>query len=80
MPCAIRVREGLVKALEVVSAETPYLGGMTRQTIPHVVGDVIGDIVGIGGINCARIEIEPGKEYHRLTIGALRKAERVLLD
>ncbi len=68
------------KVREVVSAETPYLGGLTRKTMPHVVGDVIGDIVGIGGINCAEIEIHPGKEYHRATIGVLRKVEKVSLD
>ncbi len=68
------------KKIEIAEARTPYLGGLTEETIPHVVGDIIGDIWGIGGINCARIEIEPGREYHRLTIGALRKVKKVLLD
>lgn len=68
------------KAREVVNAETPYLGGLTRQSIPHVVGDVVGDIMGIGGINRAEVEIHPGREYHRVTIGVLRKLEKVSLD
>lgn len=67
------------KTLQIVCAETPYLGGLTEETIPHVVGDVIGDIMGIGGINCAEIEIVPGREYHRLTIGVLKKLERIEL-
>ncbi len=61
------------KALEIARSETPYLGGLTEKSIPHVVGDILGDIVGIGGINCAEIEMRPGKEYHRVTIGVLRK-------
>ncbi len=64
---------------EIVGAKTPYLEGITPASIPHVVGDVIGDIWGIGGINCGSIEIHPGREYHRLTIGILEKVERVSL-
>lgn len=67
------------KVLEIVGAETPYLGGLTEDTMPHVVGDVVGDIVGIGGINCADIEIHPGREYHRITIGVLKKLVKVEL-
>ncbi|MFQ5815482.1 MAG: hypothetical protein ACE5G7_03180 [Candidatus Hydrothermarchaeaceae archaeon] len=67
------------KILEVVSAETPYIRGLTEDTMPHVVGDVVGDIVGIGGINCADIEIHPGREYHRITIGVLKKLVKVEL-
>jgi len=67
------------KALEIAKAETPYLSGLNERTIPHVVGDVLGDIVGIGGINCADIEMRPGREYHRVTMGVLRNLETVEL-
>lgn len=67
------------KALEIARSKTPYLGGLTEKSIPHVVGDILGDIVGIGGINCAEIEMRPGKEYHRVTIEVLRKLVKVEL-
>ncbi|MEE8167313.1 MAG: hypothetical protein V3T58_00370 [Candidatus Hydrothermarchaeales archaeon] len=61
------------KIMEVVRARTPYLDGLDERTIPHVVGDVVADIWGMGGINCAKIEIIPRREYHRITIDILRK-------
>ncbi|WP_456475838.1 hypothetical protein [Candidatus Pyrohabitans sp.] len=59
--------------LRVARSATPYLWGYSIETLPHVAGDVLGDIFALGRFGSGRVEISPGREYHRLTIGALRK-------
>ncbi len=58
--------------LLVARAPTPYLRGYSAETLPHVAGDVLGDIFALGGFGSGRVEIFPKRAYHRLTIGALR--------
>lgn len=65
------------KIAEIVKAKTPYLYGYSSMTLPHVIGDVLGDICGIGKINRAMVKISPKKEYHNLTIGILKRVELV---
>ena len=59
--------------LSIARAPTPYLRGYSAETLPHVAGDVLGDIFALGRLGSGRVEIFPRREYHRLTVGALRK-------
>jgi hypothetical protein len=59
--------------LRVAMAPTPYLRGYSRETLPHVAGDVLGDIFALGMLGSGRVEIFPKRAYHRLTIGVLKK-------
>jgi len=61
---------------EMAKAETPYLAGYNASSLPHVVGDVLGDICGIGRISRARVVIEPREAHHRLTMGVLKKVSK----
>ncbi|NOZ58896.1 MAG: hypothetical protein GXO66_04890 [Euryarchaeota archaeon] len=60
----------------VARAPTPYLRGYSAETLPHVAGDVLGDIFALGGFGSGRVEIFPGRAYHRLTTGLLRRLVR----
>ncbi len=59
--------------LRIARAPTPYLRGYSAETLPHVAGDVLGDIFALGGFGSGRVEIFPQRRYHRLTTGALRR-------
>lgn len=63
------------KIEEVIKAKTPHLIGYSEKSLPHVAGDVIGDLCGIGKILKAKIKIYPKRKYHNLTIGILRKIQ-----
>lgn len=60
---------------KVVNSPTPFLLGMDDpRAITHALGDVSGDLTGIGGFTDLYVESTLSFYYHALTIGAVRKA------
>ncbi|MEM2109346.1 MAG: hypothetical protein QW327_02535 [Candidatus Odinarchaeota archaeon] len=57
---------------KISTAVTPFLSN-SQETIYHVLGDVIGDLIGIGGIIGVEIEAHLNRSYHALTIGLVKK-------
>ncbi|MFQ6050246.1 MAG: hypothetical protein ACE5K4_00990 [Candidatus Hydrothermarchaeota archaeon] len=61
---------------EMLDARTPVLIGYCEEGLRHVVVDVLGDM-NLERINAADIIIKPVFGYHKLTVSALKKAERI---
>ncbi|MFB6104110.1 MAG: hypothetical protein ABEJ57_03370 [Halobacteriaceae archaeon] len=60
----------------VTGSQTPYLTEDPREGITHSIADLVSDIAVIGGLEDVVVEAElTGAEgYHRLTVGAPRRA------
>jgi hypothetical protein len=58
----------------VVEATTPFLADGAAEGITHAVADVVSDVLVIGGFEDVLVEAELDEEYHRLTVGAARRA------
>ena len=62
----------------ILRARTPYLIGLeTEEALHHAVGDVVADIVGLGGLTDVAVSVELNFFYHALTVGAIKKAQFV---
>ncbi|MHA1238109.1 MAG: hypothetical protein ACTSSJ_02475 [Candidatus Odinarchaeia archaeon] len=72
---------GLSKKLrpKVANAVTPFLNGNknSNDCLLHALGDLIGDIWGLCGLNNCSIEAELANNYHKLTIGALKNSRLI---
>jgi len=53
------------------SRSIAVIGSWNEEAIWHAIGDVIGDLIGIGRL-CADIDVELHSFYHNATIGCLR--------
>lgn len=59
----------------IVNSITPFIiGREDPQSINHAIGDVCGDLMGVGGFTDLYVEAELCLSYHALTIGAAREA------
>jgi len=59
---------------------TAFIKGPTEDSLYHALGDMIGDLAGIGGIDNAVIRAKFMRLYHRLTMTTVRKARLVSAD
>ncbi|MFZ5632012.1 MAG: hypothetical protein ACOY40_04130 [Bacillota bacterium] len=59
----------------IVNSPTPFLiGWEDPRAATHAIGDVCGDLTGVGGFSDLNVEAELSFFYHALTIGAVRAA------
>lgn len=62
----------------IVSSPTPFLiGPDDPRALTHAVGDVCGDLTGVGGFTDLAVDAELCFFYHALTIGAVHRARPV---
>lgn len=57
----------------ISEAVTPFLAGSCKKAIYHVIGDLIGDLIGIGKIFNAEVKADLRGSYHYLTIHLIKK-------
>ncbi len=61
---------------QILTAQTPFLIGVhTKEALLHAIGDVISDIVGLGGLTDVEINVDLNFFYHSLTVGAIKKSK-----
>lgn len=59
----------------IVNSPTPFLIGMDDpRAATHAIGDVCGDLAGVGGLTDVCVDARLSFFYHALTIGAVRAA------
>lgn len=67
--------EDIELLLTIVNSPTPFLIGLEDpRSATHAIGDVCGDLTGVGGFTDLYVEAELCLFYHALTIGAVRAA------
>ncbi|MHA1371729.1 MAG: hypothetical protein ACTSWN_14715 [Promethearchaeota archaeon] len=57
---------------KVIFARTPAMLGITNEALFHALGDLAGDIAGIGNLRAGNINATLGRGYHRTTIGFVK--------
>lgn len=58
----------------VTNATTPYLAPDPTEAVTHAIADLVSDVAIIGGFEDLLVEADLGGSYHKLTIGAVKKA------
>jgi hypothetical protein len=66
-PSELRVRVG--------KSVTGFIKGPIEDSLYHALGDIIGDLAGIGGIDDAGVKAKFMRRYHQLTMTALKKTK-----
>jgi hypothetical protein len=59
---------------------TAFIKGPTEESLYHALGDLIGDLAGVGGIDNAVIRAKLMRLYHRMTMTAVRRIKLVPAD
>nr|MDO8134246.1 hypothetical protein [Candidatus Njordarchaeum guaymaensis] len=59
---------------------TAFIKGPTEDSLYHALGDMIGDLAGVGGIDNATIKAKFMRLYHRLTMTAVKRIRLVPSD
>lgn len=57
---------------QVLHARSSAVIGLNEETTVHALGDVVGDIAGIGNIRLGKVSATLGLAYHRTTIGLIK--------
>lgn len=60
---------------KVGKSVTAFIKGPNEDSLYHALGDLIGDLAGIGGIDDAIIRAKFMRNYHLLTMNAVRKMQ-----
>jgi hypothetical protein len=64
----------------VAKSVTAFMKGPTDDSLYHALGDMIGDLAGVGGIDNAIIRAKFMRFYHRLTMTAVKRMKLVRTD
>nr|MDO8099006.1 UDP-3-O-acyl-N-acetylglucosamine deacetylase [Candidatus Njordarchaeota archaeon] len=64
----------------VSKSVTAFIKGPTEDSLYHALGDMIGDLAGVGGIDNATIKAKFMRLYHRLTMTAVKRIRLVPTD
>jgi hypothetical protein len=63
----------------VAKSVTGFIKGPIEDSLYHALGDIIGDLAGIGGIDDAVIKARFMRRYHQLTMTAVKKMTLIRL-
>jgi hypothetical protein len=66
--------------LRVGKSVTAFIKGPIEDSLYHALGDLIGDLSGIGGIDDAYVKAKFMRRYHYLTMSAVRRMRLVPAD
>jgi hypothetical protein len=64
----------------VGNSVTAFIKGSTEESLYHALGDIIGDLAGVGAIDHAIIRAKFMRLYHRMTMTAIRQLRLVPAD